>query len=248
MALKKYQSYVAYFDLLGFAGLVCADAQKASGLLEKLKKALDEKEVAYLKILSSGKVIHITEFLKFVFFSDTVFYYTLGNTSEELLSIVLGAGRFMAKCMDENLPIRGGICHGDLFIDLKYNIFCGKPAVNAFRLTEKAQWLGLTLDAIVADHYNNCHLLDRELKVGPDAIVQFYVPEKDGTKIKRWCFDWVSPLHPTGNIRGGEHLYETYFRQLFNTRFIDLSPKTQKKYNNTALFFNYVLNKYKHKY
>ena len=248
--LKKYDSYVAYFDMLGFKSAVLKNVDKACLALTFIRGAIDSQTHAVLiKPRKPSKIMLLPDFREKIFalkhvrpyiFSDSILMFTLDDEPDDLISLLIVASKLFQELLVFKVPLRGGIAHGEFFVNEAAHTFCGVPLVRAYELGEKSKWIGLIIDDEVADHYfDSLHEGVRE----SDSLIEWDVPLKDGGKRKLWVFNWPPDMKYRREPPITEYQLYSVFKEMFVTEFDMLPSEIQDIYRNTAEFINYTYQK-----
>ena len=105
--------------------------------------------------------------------------------------------------------IRGGIAHGEFYVDLEANAYVGKALIDAYSLEGRQDWLALSMhDSVVA-----LPQFTRALSEHPGYIVRPLVPLRDSEEMP-YCINWAhrNYIHADFNARRG--LVTCYRRSL----------------------------------
>ncbi len=170
-------------------------------------------------------------------FSDSVLFFTHGETSADLLSIVSFCSQVFAHTFQLNVPLSGAVVHGEFWFNFEHNLFSGPALVNAYRSADQPQWLGVTVDETVST--NMTPFLNPSSLLPP--ICEWDLKVKNETRLKRLkVLDWVTSIK--GSFRVGEplddtQLYNSGFQKIFGP-FENLDARSREKYATTAAFIN----------
>lgn len=234
----RFEGYVAFFDMLGFASAIERDPDEAWGALCDLWAAMDKVLRIGIEVPALGMDLR-PPLPKMFIFSDSVVMFTPSDDLKDLYSILICSSELFSKSLSTCVPLRGGISHGRFHFDQINRLFCGAPFVQAHRLGEAAQWLGISVDGDVADRYRQTPVL----RSGPDpVIVQYNVPvkyEKDVESRTHWVVNW--PLIFKESFTKKSPISVQDFYQAFQSLFGPLEKLEQTartKYENTVEFVN----------
>lgn len=238
---QKRRCYVAHFDMLGFKGAINRNPDVAWVALNNLKECME-------KILS--KDIEVTATKEIIgdrvvpdIFSDTILIFTSGDEPIDLISILVLTSELYKDALSKCVPLRGGISYGDFFVSPDLKICCGIPFVRAYELGEMAQWTGIVLDDIVADHYNNLDDPNLNLMVeDKPTIIQWDVPTKLNGMKKLWVIAW--PLVYKNNFTVDLPITVQDYYQAFEPLFgpyVELPDNVKAIYENSVYFINTML-------
>ena len=96
----------------------------------------------------------VADRIKAFIFSDTILIFSKGAEQKDLTAILILTSELFSHSLFRCVPLRGGIAFGDFYYNLDLHLFCGKPFVKAYKIGEKAQWLGIVVDKHIAKHYS----------------------------------------------------------------------------------------------
>jgi hypothetical protein len=230
--------YVAHFDVLGMAHAIRKNQDEAWGALSDFCFANKELDTKYgIRCPHTGSMVNDRSRTRL--FSDTIVIFSLSDEIEDLYSVVLKSALLFCESLRACIPIRGGIAFGEFFINLDLDMFLGKPLIDAYRLGETSQWLGIVVDEIifqqsslVTSHDGRCLIVKWKLPIkNHDSTVAY----KDTSVI-----NWPAIFKPTVPLPvSAEDFYEP-FKRLFGP-FDDLEEEEKTKYVATVDFMNYQL-------
>ena len=225
--------FVAHMDMLGMSELTLKDPERAFDAVSNLSDAKDDILRLTIEIVSNGQLIR--DQIEHVVFSDTVVLVTRGDTRADIYAIVL-CMEFFFRALTYGVPVRVGVAHGRFLDDPARNLFAGPPLVNAYRLGEGAQWLGIVLDPVTAEH---ARAIPLQSDRGRPIITDYDVPVKSGGRETRAVADWVEPHRNHFKVPlpiAGSELYRA-FEGLMGP-FADLPAEAKLKYEHTSEFIN----------
>jgi len=171
-------NYAAHFDMLGFGDAVLRDFDNAWRALSSLRRAIEKAECVVPIPIATG--IPLVDKVRYKFFSDSVILYTARDSPDDLLAMFVAAVTLFKTALAWCVPLRGGIAHGrfQMSVEEKNRLFMGVSLVNACRIGEDAQWLGVVVEDEIAQR-------------SPEAVrmryvIPWVVSGKDGTDRRRW--------------------------------------------------------------
>jgi hypothetical protein len=143
--------YVAFFDILGFKSWI---EQKGSlEVFNYVKGYLDmmiKSSMPGATVNSDMSVNLEVQNVDYIYFSDTIVYYTKDDTYESFESLVRVASEFVNVFISGvSYMVRGAIAHGEFYVDSETNSYIGQALIDAYQLEESIDWLGLCLDDTV---------------------------------------------------------------------------------------------------
>ena len=179
--------FVAHFDILGFKALSYKDEGMAWGVLSDYQQCIDYIQYNVSLSTKDDKKILIGDRAKFVLFSDTILGFSFSNTIEDFLIFIVSCSQLFADSLHKCVPIRGGICYGNFSFNLDKQLYFGLPFIKAHDIGESAQWFGVIVDDSVYDFYSKFIRKKFDWDV---SIMEWGVPQKDGSKKKSWVINW----------------------------------------------------------
>lgn len=233
---KNNKRYVAHFDMLGFKSATLRNPDEAWGALSDLRACMDKILKSDINILATNEVIENR--IRAYIFSDSILIFTLGDEPKDFVAILVLTSQFFANALGKCIPLRGGISYGDFYFNTDLHLFCGVPFVKAYTIGEEAQWSGIIVDDIVAEHYQNYINLNLT-SGGRPVIIQWDVPIKSNIKKKSWVINWAAIYSPRFKKRVPISVQDFYeaFVSLFGP-YDDLKENIKVKYENTVEFIN----------
>jgi hypothetical protein len=86
-------------------------------------------------------------------------------------------GSIIAASIMHDLPLRLGVAYGECYIHKKFNVYIGKPIIDAYQLSEAQDWIGGAI-------HNTCINLPIT-----KSIIDYIVPLKEECEVKKYCLD-----------------------------------------------------------
>ena len=226
--------FVAHVDILGMSAVVERDADEAWRLLSDLVDVRDRVLNYEIEFPQTGERMPMSEAIRAVTFSDTIVFFTRGDTDVELRALIVLAIEVLHKAMCRCVPVRVGIALGRFFFNIARSMYAGPALIEAYRVGEAAQWLGIVLAMSVQDRARALGM-----KTGQsDLVVEWSVPIKGGED-SRFVINW--PASISHDLKVTPPLSVAQFYQAFESTFgplAQLSAEVQAKYVNTATFLN----------
>ncbi len=183
--------FVAFFDILGFKDMVMrfshneiysklSEISKTKKWLENLANSSDvEDEVG------NGDIYTVS-------FSDSFVIFSKTDDAENFKFFLVAIRWFFAKAIDNNIPLKGGIAHGEISINKSEQIYFGQPIIDAYLIEEDVNYLGIashyTIDKYISENYNSLpmNFIDK-------VVFDCPTPLKSG-KIDHKNIDWFIML------------------------------------------------------
>ena len=213
----KMPVMVGMFDVLGFSNRMRDDGvDKVFSLYQELiDKVIVQEPMVCFGARDVGDGTQCPCFysadIRYVYFSDTII---LCMPLEKLM-----AGPFAQRCADlvcealsMRVPLRGAIALGEAVMHKGSGIFLGDPIIDAHKLEEAQEWIGVGFTRSGAwSHFI--------AELAPIQIIEYHVPLKDDKKDllvplaldwpRRWrdtrkdsVFDLLNGMNPGGKHSG----------------------------------------------
>ncbi len=138
------------------------------------------------------------------------------------------------KALCRCVPVRAGLSLGRFFFNIPRSMYSGPALIEAYRVGESAQWLGIVLAESVRERAISLGMMSGRSKV----IVQWPLPLKKGSEL-RSVVNW--PAVVAHDLKVTPPLSVPQFYQAFERTFGPfalLGPDVQAKYENTVMFMN----------
>lgn len=226
--------FVAHMDILGMSTLVDKDAELAWQILSDLVEARNHVNNYELAFLDTSERVHVKDQVHCVTFSDTIVLFSKSDNLVDLRTIIVVATEIFNKALATCIPMRVGIAHGKFFFNLEDSMYAGPALIEAYRLGEQTQWVGLSTSESVFLQSQKA-----ALKSGrADVIVETQIPIENGS-YQGYAVNWpeILPRHPHVTLPITVSQFYGAFEHLFGS-FEQLRKKDQVKYTNTVKFFN----------
>lgn len=232
--MSSNQRFVAHVDVLGMSALVATDAEKAWGLLSGLVDARNSAHKVEFTFLDSAQRVAAPDQVGAVTFSDTIVFYSKGDTLTDLRSTIIVTTQLLGDALHRCIPVRAGIALGTFFFNLDESMYAGPALIEAYQLGESAQWIGIATSEEVY-----LRAKQAQFRSGTsDVVVPTFVPIDGGTR-DGYAVNWPAIMRnsiaaelPVSAVQ----IYEG-FAQFFGP-FDALPTKVRAKYEHTAWFMN----------
>jgi hypothetical protein len=226
--------FVAHLDILGMSSIVERDADAAWGLLSDLVGVRERAEKYELEFVETNECLAIPDVIKSVTFSDTILLFTRGSTDSDLRCMLVCAAEMFHKALCSCVPVRIGISLGTFYFNIEKSMYAGPALIDAYRIGESAQWLGIALSESVRKRALDLNMTSGKSQV----VVEWALPVKGGTKSSA-VLNW--PAAFAHDIKVKPPISVSLFYQAFERSFgaLDqLAPEVRLKYENTVEFMN----------
>lgn len=190
--------FVAFFDILGFKEMVMRfshnEIYSKLSEISKTKKWLEEISIAHNAIekVGNGEIYTVS-------FSDSFVIFSKNDDAENFKFFLIAIRWFFAKSIEKNIPLKGGIAHGEISLNKSEQIYFGQPIIDAYLIEEDVNYLGIachyTIDKYIFENYASLpvDIIDK-------VIFDCPTPLKSG-KINHKNIDWFRMLSILDNIK-----------------------------------------------
>jgi len=221
-------NYVAHMDMLGFGNAVLRNFDEAWRALSNLRAAAEEALAS--KPFPQSVNTSASKWVRHDFFSDSVVFYTAGDSEEDLLAIVVATSAFLAMSLERCVPLRGGIGHGRFqrSPETKNPLVMGESLVKACRIGEAAQWLGVVVEEEIGQRLQTTILRD--------YAIPWPITGTDGTPL---VLNWPKAHAHWFRKKAPIPVEEWYgpFEWLFGD-YSMLASDVKRRWENTVAFIN----------
>lgn len=226
--------FVAHIDILGMSEIVGKDADKAWGLLSDLVAVRDQVGRYEIEFLGTNDRVFASEATHAVTFSDTIVLFTKGGSDTELRCMIVLVAEILYKAMCRCIPVRVGLSFGRFFFNIEKSMYAGPALIEAYRVGEAAQWMGIVLAESVQEKASSLGMMSGKSKI----IVQWALPLKGGTE-PRFVVNWPAVVAHGLSVKPPVSVPQFYqgFERTFGP-FAQLPAEVRAKYENTVKFMN----------
>lgn len=229
-----HERFVAHLDILGMSAIVEKDPDDAWGMLSDLVAVRDRVGGYAMEFLDTKELVPAKDVAAAVTFSDTIILFSKGSTDTELRALLILVTELLHKAMCSCVPVRVGVARGQFFVNIEKSMYAGPALIEAYRVGESAQWLGISLAASVQGQ-----ALGLDMKSGKSKlIVEWSVPTKQGSE-KRLVVNWPAVFAHDFTVKPPITTAQFYqaFERTFGS-FEGLPTDVRAKYENTVRFLN----------
>lgn len=237
MFVSEGNRYVAFFDILGFSSWV--ETKGSKEVFDYLRGFMNLMIQASMpdSVVNPDMSVDLKQsIISYVNFSDSIVYYSRDDSYEAFCSMLKVCVEFtnVIICGPTRM-IRGAVSHGEFYADPENNAYVGKALIDAYKLEEAQDWIGVSLHSSIEGTEN----FTRAQNEFPHLIVQSLVPLKQSSK-KPFCLNWTD--------NGIVHASYNAFRSLDDCLKIGLDTakdnekeisKLQKRISNTREFIEH---------
>lgn len=226
--------FVAHIDILGMSAIVEKDADEAWGMLSDLVAVRDQVSNYEIEFLDSKERILVSKATHAVTFSDTILLFTNGDSDTELRCMIVLVAEILHKAMCRCVPVRAGLAFGKFFCNIEKSMYAGPALIEAYRVGESAQWLGITLAKSVRERASSLGMMSGGSKV----IVEWPLPLKGKTE-EHLVVNWPAVVAHDFTVKPPISVAQFYqaFERTFGP-FAQLPLEVSVKYENTVKFIN----------
>lgn len=240
---------VAYLDILGFKDILGKYPYSRIGevYFTAITKAKEDIKI-WVEIFG-----HTYKPCDVYSFSDSIVIFSPDNSKEGFLSVVLHVKNIMQNLIVLQLPVRGAIAFGEIFLRSDPLIFLGEGYMRALELESQQEWMGVSIDESVEENFTDFFEKDNLISTinvnalnlntvniyFQPSIVRYNVPMKCGHKELRYTVNWLDNLLYYGNDLTKQRLTD---KEIIEAIKKALSPNSNnlKKYDATIEFIEYV--------
>lgn len=225
---------VAHFDILGMSALVDRDFSEAWGMLGDLVDVQRNARMHEYEFVETNERVDVFRQIQSVTFSDTLLLFTQGATPAELKALIILSTEIFHKALFNCVPIRAAVAIGEFRFDTQRSMYAGPALIEAYRVGEAAQWLGIC----IAPSLRDLALAQRMKSRQSDVIVDWEVPLKHGNDV-RAVVNWPAVFAHDFRVAPPISVPQFYvaFRKSFG-EFDHLPREVQAKYIHTVEFIN----------
>lgn len=237
----REQRFVAHIDVLGMSSIVDRDADLAWQLLSDLVTVRDTTSSYALEFIDTKELIAIPDVVRSVTFSDTILLFSKDNSDANLRCLIVLVAEIFHKALCRCVPIRAGISFGTFYFNITRSMYAGPALIDAYRVGESSQWLGVTLSQSVQDRAVALNMISGKNSV----VVPWNLAVKDKANpcqivIKpAWVVNW--PAVFAHDLTASPPISIEQFYQPFESifgEFDELPHCVKAKYLNTVEFMN----------
>ena len=229
--------FVAHIDILGMEQLMEKNPEEAWQVLSGLSIAREHIHGIEVEFADKGKKSTVANEVFSVMFSDTIVFFTKGDSDEELSLIVLAVSELLHKAILHFVPVRAGIARGQFFFNIEKSMYAGPALIEAYHLGENAQWIGIVVDESIFSAANRI-----PLKSGHSSVViKAKIPHKQSL-VDGYAVNWPAAYAHDLKVKPpvSVDLFYSMFSSWFGP-FESLGENEQKKYIHTVEFMNQML-------
>ena len=187
---------VVFFDILGFKSMI--EKYSLEELSEKYERLIDKTNGLLFPLKLEVKVPKLfpdhpenKPWCYKQIFSDSIILISETDTGESCLKLLIYSWRLVQACVVSNMPVRGGIAFGDLYMNLRKNIVLGEGLTRAYELEKRQNWIGVAIDNSVGNKFQKLFKMFKDpTSIFSPLFFQYDVPFKDGTSERLHTLNW----------------------------------------------------------
>lgn len=186
---------VAFLDILGFEQMV--DSTPIGELSKKYEKLIDMLEHLIWPPYKTKD--HPTLFpehpnyspwcMKNIY-SDSIILISLDESLMSCLKLLIYSWRMTQVCLSAQMPVRGAITFGEIYINQNKNITLGKALTDAHKLEREQQWIGVSMDDNMKNSFPELFQEIRDILILSNIFLRYEVPFKDKPKKLLHTLNW----------------------------------------------------------
>jgi hypothetical protein len=134
---NQRQTWIGVFDILGFKQLISQAGDELTRAL-LTNKVAELIQVLQSDVATQGKI-------EYLIFSDTFVILTQDSKPESYPWFLRLCKNLIDRSITLELPIRGAISVGEVFVSMAPPILIGNAFVEAYEFSEDQKWIGLIL-------------------------------------------------------------------------------------------------------
>lgn len=188
---------VAFFDVLGFKRKIAENP--LDGLAAKYERVMiDTAEALNRPLLKKhGQTALFPNHpdakpwcIKYVF-SDTIILISDEEHEESCLELLVYAWRLTQLLIAADMPPRGGITFGEIYMNQAENVVLGRALTDAYELQQEQDWIGVGIHESVEGAFPRLFqsLRDPENILG-EVFMRYKIPLKEGSIRELHTLNW----------------------------------------------------------
>lgn len=115
-------------------------------------------------------------------FSDSIILISNSDKGMDCLKLLVYAWRLTQSLIGCGFPVRGGITHGEMYINNKERLYLGQALTAAYELEQKQDWIGVSIQPNLWNYYPKLHsIIQDSNNILSDLFFEYEVPLKNGS-------------------------------------------------------------------
>ncbi|WP_338374998.1 hypothetical protein [Dysgonomonas capnocytophagoides] len=193
--IPQCNRFVAFIDILGFKDRVMRSSiSEVSELLLKMNKFLENsldlgRDRGFNLMNERREEKEPDNILRFTTFSDSIVIFSKDDSEIAFSFFCQKITQFIEECLKNEIPLKGAIAHGEIYVNQSKLLYCGQPLIDAYLLEEELQYMGIITHHSI-DKYIKDLTQDKEDKAYSVILPQVKTPLKGGKLEHRnlYCF------------------------------------------------------------
>lgn len=155
-------------------------------------------------------------------FSDSIIIYSSDDSFDNGYAVIRMAQKILQMLIVRQLPVRGAITFGEVYIDEERGIRVGEPFTKAYILEQQQEWIGVLVSKSVVEEFPELFRNNNA-----SEVIKYFVPLKCGHCEEAYVLNWRDRF--SDKILDSLSLFPKIY-----------GDKIQIKYNNTIDFVNAI--------
>lgn len=248
---------VAYLDILAFKKILKKYRPEVIG--DIYKKSIDFAIQLSTEWCETFNNIYLNaEKCHCFFFSDSIIIFSPDYKKiDELtdlsgfLTVVLYVQKIVQSLLVMQIPIRGAIAFGEIYLDSRFPIFLGEGYMRALELEQSQEWIGVSIDSTIEKKFPQFFSAEKLIKsvdlfdgkkseiYSDPSVIRYNVPLKNDNSSLLYTVNWLEKLI----------LYDDKNKKIDNYDLINLienslsdipGKEARKIYTNTREYIKYI--------
>lgn len=226
--------FVAFLDILGFKDMVMRsshiDIYAKLDKLSKAKKAIEEATKNYDldDKVGNGEIYTVS-------FSDSIVVFSKTDDLDNFKFFLVAVRWIFAKAIENEIPLKGGIAHGEISLNKSEQIYFGQAIIDAYQLEEDVNYFGITahfsIDKYIADNKDKL-----DMNYINSIVFDCMTPLKSG-QIEHKNIDWFVKLDKVMNTEE-ENIKTKEIKKIITDYRMTCSGSPRKYVDNTLQVLN----------
>lgn len=199
--------FLAFFDIMGFKDFIYRNQHEVvRQRMDKVHETISPLKRNAKNILTSDEIDVDSDeykeygFIRPIVFSDSVVLVSNPENEHDANGILLAATYFLAKCIQQGIPIKGAITHGLMNSDFQKSLHFGVPLIDAYLLQEELAFYGCILDSTAETKFKQLNILE-------DRYIDKYKSPLKSGKVSHYVLNWVN-VYKEQTTEDGEQTIE----------------------------------------
>lgn len=186
--------FVAFLDILGFKDLIMRKSHEeiyqALNQISKTKKLVEEAAMK-LDQLGDAEVYLVS-------FSDSIVLFSKNDSFENFHYFLLATRWLFTGAFNKQIPIKGGMAHGEISLNKTEQIYFGQPIIDAYLMEEDVNYMGVVAHNSIDNYISNIKT-KRDLESLDTLLFEEKTPLKCGS-LTHTNLNWFQIIKLKDNI------------------------------------------------